>query len=155
MSQKLRLTKTNGVITVYLALILLLILSLVFTVIEGARVSTAKVYAERALSTAMDSVWAEYYDPLWKEYHIFGYSAGEGSSNDKAERMEDKLTEYMSYTLSPNTGLNGGNRSGGMELYDISVSSLSVTEQIGLMDYNGELLLKEAVEYMKYNELAD
>ena len=64
--------KEEGTITVFLSLILLLILSLLFTMIEGARVNTAKVFAERALTAAMDSTLAEYYGPLWEEYHIFG-----------------------------------------------------------------------------------
>jgi hypothetical protein len=154
MRRRISSTTASGVITVYLALILLLILSLVFTVIEGARISTAKVYAERALSTAMDSVWAEYYEPLWKEYHLFGYAAGEGSAKDKAEKLKEKLMKYMSYTFQPGTGLEP-EISRDIELYDIQVSSLSVTDQTGIMDYNGELMRKEAVGYMKYHELAD
>ncbi|MDF2905080.1 MAG: hypothetical protein K0R34_401 [Herbinix sp.] len=155
MQLKMKRVTVSGVITVYLALILLLILSLVFTVIEGARVSTAKVYTERALSTAMDSVWAEYYEPLWKEYHIFGYSAGEGSVADKAARMEERLTGYLTYTLQPNSGEYGGYKGEGTDLYDINLSSLSVMDQTRLMDCNGELIIKEAVDYMKYHELAD
>jgi predicted nucleic acid-binding Zn-ribbon protein len=145
----------NGTITVYLALILMLILSLVLTVIEGARVSTAKVYAHRALTTAMDSVWAEYYRPLWEEYHIFGYDCGEGSNSDKTERIEEKLGEYMSYTFDPNQNMSSVEQRKGLELYGISIASLSVRELTGLMDFRGELFLHEAVEYMKYNELAD
>lgn len=145
----------SGVITVYLALILLLILSLVFTIIEGARVNTARVYAERALSTAMDSVWAEYYEPLWKEYHIFGYAAGEGSRSEKAVRMEEKLSKYMTYSLQPNADLEAYHPSESIDLYDINITSQAVTDQTGLIAYEGELMRKEAVEYMKYHELAD
>ncbi len=145
----------SGVITVYLALILLLILSLICAIIEGARISTAKVYAKRALSTAMDSVWAEYYGPLWEEYHIFGYDAGTGSMSERAAGIEEKLTEYMSYTFDPGFGMESVNDSAEMELYDIKTASVSVTEQTRLMDYNGKLLINEAVEYMKYHELGD
>ncbi len=145
----------NGVITVYLSLILLLILSLVFTIIEGARVNTARVYAERALSTAMDSVWAEYYKPLWKEYHLFGYAAGEGSGSEKAEEMEEKLSRYMTYTLQPDYELGDDHLHENIDLYDINITSQAVTDQTGLIDYQGELMRKEAVEYMKYHELAD
>ncbi len=155
MIRRLSSAEGNCVITVYLALILVLILSLILTVIEGARVSTAKVYAKRALSTAMDSVWAEYYKPLWKEYHLFGYYAGEGTHDAKGGRLEEKLTEYMSYTLSPNTDLNLENMDGILELYDINLSSITISDQTGLLDYKGELLMKEAVEYMKYHEVAD
>lgn len=145
----------SGVITVYLTLILMLVLSLVLTVVEGARVSTAKVFAERALSTAMDSVWAEYYKPLWKEYHIFGYAAGEGNESEKSEGLKEKLARYMSYSLQPDLGLAPGISPESTELYDIRISSLEVTEQTGLIAYQGELMRKEAVEYMKYHELAD
>ncbi len=153
--QKDSMTVASGVITVYLSLILLVILSLVFTIIEGARVNTGKVYAERALSSAMDSVWAEYYEPLWKEYHIFGYGAGEGSDREKAGKIEKKLAQYMTYTLQPDIGMDGGSLSKTIDLYDINLTSLAVTDQTGLIEYQGELMRKEAVEYMKYHELAD
>ncbi len=155
MRQEVRKASGSGVITVYLALILLLILSLIFTIIEGARVNTARVYAERALSTAMDSVWAEYYKPLWKEYHLFGYAAGEGSDSEKAEELEEKLSRYMTYTLQPDYGLDAGHPHESIDLYDISITSQAVTDQTGLIDYQGELMRKEAVDYMKYHELAD
>ncbi len=155
MRNSIRRAFVGGVITVYLALILLLILSLVVTIIEGARISTAKVYATRALSTAMDSVWAEYYEPLWKEYHLFGYSAGTGSEKDKAEKIGDKITEYISYTLSPNAETDSRNNRRSVDLYDIRISSLTVTDQTRLLDYKGELFRKEAVEYMKYHEVAE
>ncbi len=155
MRRKQRHLILNGSITVYLTLILMLILSLVLTIIEGARISTAKVYAHRALTTAMDSVWAEYYRPLWEEYHIFGYDCGEGNADNKAGRLEEKLAQYMSYTFEPNMNLASEGKRRGLELYDIKIESLAVRELTGLMDYHGELFLHEAVEYMKYNELAD
>ncbi|MDF2908673.1 MAG: hypothetical protein K0R34_3994, partial [Herbinix sp.] len=155
MRQKVTKASESGVITVYLALILLLIISLVFTIIEGARVNTARVFAERALTTAMDSVWAEYYKPLWEEYHIFGYAAGTGSNSEKAEGMEEKLAEFMTYTFQPNTDLDADYPAESIDLYDIRITSQAVTDQTGLIAYQGELIRKEAVEYMKYHELAD
>ncbi len=64
--------KPEGSITVFLSLILLLILSLIMGIVEGARVNTARIFAARALTTAMDSVLAEFYDPLMEEYHLLG-----------------------------------------------------------------------------------
>lgn len=147
--------KEDATITVYLSLILMLLLSLIFTMIEGARVSTARVFAERALSTATDSVLAEYYGPLWKEYHLFGYDAGEGSFEEKAGRLEEVLSEYMSYTLSPGKDLAEDRIEGALNLMGLSLDSVEVEEQIRLMDYEGELFRNEAVEYMKYHTAAD
>jgi hypothetical protein len=145
--------KEDGAITVFLSLVLLLILSLVMTVLESARVHTARLFAERALTTAMDSVLAEFYDPLFKEYHLLALEAGYGQGGIRREEIEKKLKEYMSYTFTPNRDLT--HHKEGLELYNISVASLRVTETAGLMDYGGDLFLNEAVEYMKYRELGD
>lgn len=147
--------RISGTITIYLTLILLVILSLIFTIIEGARVSTAKGIAERALSTSMDSVLAEYYGPLWEEYHIFGYNAGEGSSDDRSVGIEEKLTEYMSCTLKPGMNMEGYNKLNAIELYDTALVDIAADNQTKLMDYDGELFINEAVEYMKYDEMVD
>ncbi len=102
----------------------------------------------------MDSICAEYYRPLWEEYHIFGYHCGAADGSGKEEGIAEKLKEYMSYTLDPNLGLKKEGEKG-LELYGISIDSLSVGTLTGLMDYQGGLFLKEAVEYMKYKEVAD
>lgn len=145
--------RAEGSITVYLSLILLLILSLLFTIIEGARVSIAKVYAERALTTSMDAVFAEYYGPLWEEYHIFGLNSSGASDSEQKALMEAALMDYMSYTFEPEKDLCTENASGTWELYHISTDSLSVGNQVMLMDYQGQLLINQAVEYMKYKEM--
>ncbi|MDD3174110.1 MAG: DUF5702 domain-containing protein, partial [Herbinix sp.] len=134
-------------------MILLLILSLLFTIVEGARVSTAKVYAERALSTAMDSVLAEYYGPLWEEYHIFGFYTGEGSEGESKGKMAAKLADYMSYTFEPNKDLNIFDNSENYELFDIALNCVTIENETMLMDYQGQLLINEAVEFMKYTEI--
>lgn len=121
-----------------------------FTVIEGARVATAKIYAERALTTAMDSVLAEYYGPLWEEYHILGYYPGDVSVTDRREKLEALLEEYMSYTFYPDTGLEKSSAQKGTEFYNISAGEINIGKEAALTDYEGELFAHEASEYMKY-----
>ncbi len=135
-------------ITVFFSLILLLILSFLFTIIEGARISTAKVFAERSLTTAMDSVLADFYGPLWEEYHIFGLDTDPAAVNGN---IGAKLNDYMSYTFSPDKGLSPP----GAQLYNISSTMVSVTGQTRLTDCQGELFINQAVEYMKYKETAN
>ena len=144
--------KMEGTITVFLSLILLLIVALLFTLIEGARVNTAKVYAERSLTTAMDSVLAQYYGPLWEEYHIFGYY--NGNPNDAAPKaeIEDQLLEYMKYTFEPNTGMA---KEEYVDFFSVSTDQIDLEGKTGLMDYEGELFINEAVEYMKYKEIGN
>lgn len=146
---------TEGSITVFLSLILILILSLLLTMIEGARINTAKIYTERALSTGMDSVLAEYYAPLWKEYHLFGLDTGYGNKEANEDEMLSKLEDYMSYTFQPNKEMDVSSGKNGMELYGISVKKLTLDNSTRLMDYQGKLFVNEAVEYMKYEDLSD
>jgi len=147
--------KTDGTITVFLSLILILILSLLCTIIEGARVNIAKVSAERAMTTAMDSVMAEYYGPLWNEYHIFGFNMEGDSDIAKKDQLAAELEEYMSYTFTPNKNLEGKLAGNFTELYDITTDKVEIEKEAYLTDYKGQLFINEAVEYMKYKELGD
>lgn len=145
----------GGSITVFLSLILILILSLLLTIIEGARINTAKTYAERALSTGMDSVLAEYYAPLWNEYHLFGLDTGYGTKTADNEQTLLKLKDYMSYTFHPSGDKDSFSSKEGIELYGITPQNLSLTNSTMLMDYEGKLFVNEAVDYMKYEDLSD
>lgn len=148
-------TLAKGSITVFLSLILMLIFSLLLTIIEGARITTARIYTERALSTAMDSVLADYYGPLWEEYHIFGYYPGEGTEKEQNDQISALISNYMSYTLEPDKDLGISDQAESYELFNTELNSVTVSGDTKLMDYQGELLMNEAVEYMKYYEIGN
>ncbi len=142
----------RGTITVFFCLILVVILALIFTVIEGARVKTAQTMSARALTTAMDSVLAEYYGPLWEEYHLFGLDLGYGGNQVRPEEMMKRLDGYMVDTLSPNRNVVGLPEV--IDLYQIS-SDVLLGDHAMLMDYQGRLFVNEAVEYMKYKVIGN
>lgn len=146
-------SEREGSITIFLSLILLLILSLIMTIIEGARLSTARIFAERALLTAMDSVLAEFYDPLMEEYHLLGLNTGYGNNESEDNNILTKLDEYMSYTFEPNQGIR--NHNDNLELYNISIDNIHMKERTNITDYQGEIFINEVVSYMKYKELGD
>lgn len=148
--EKLFTKKQNASITVFLSLVLLMVLSLIMTVIEGARQTTARVFAERALTTSMDSVLAAFYGPLMKEYHLLGLYISPDESYEDSE-IAGKMEDYISYTITPRKDLNGNNKP--LELYGISLKSVEVKNKTRLTDYQGELFIHEATEYMKYKEL--
>lgn len=140
--------KTDGTITVFLSLILILILSLLVTIVEGARVNTTKIFTERALSTAMDSVLARYYGPLWEEYHIFGYY-----HQNSQTQIPLEIQKYMQYTLQPSFELDEKKIGDSYQFYKADINRINITNTTKLTDYQGELFVNEAVEYMKYKEL--
>ena len=140
-------------ITVFLSLILLLILSLIMTVIEGARRTTALVFAERALYTSMDSVLAGFYGPLMEEYHLLGLNSTQEEDYDDYGDISQKMHEYMSYTFIPSQGIYGA--SNRLNLYSNSLESVKVVKGTSLVDHQGEIFIHEVTEYMKYNTLQD
>ena len=93
-----------GSITVFLSLTLLLILSLLMTIIEGARHHTARVIAERSLTLAMDSVLANFM-AFMDEYHLLGLDSSYGEPICSDYEITRRIEEYMSYTLTPKLGL--------------------------------------------------
>ncbi len=143
----------SGSITVFLSITLLLILALVMTVIEGARQATARVFAERALTTSMDSVLAAFYGPLMEEYHLLGLDGAYGEASFNGEELEERMQNYMSYTLKPAQGIPEA--SSRMELYGLSLDSVEVQSSTSLTDYQGKIFIHEVVEYMKYRTLGD
>lgn len=147
------INEQKGEITVFLSLILLLILSLIGTVIEGARVSVAKAYASRALTISMDSVLGEYFYPLYEDYHLFfldgGYSLREMDISQITEIMED----YMDFSLNPSKEYEVLGQSismPSMNLYDITIDKIEVEDTVGATDFENNMFIHEAVGYMKY-----
>ncbi len=148
----------EGSITVFLSLIFLLILAVIMTTIETARVNVAKVYTERALTTAMDSVLAEYYLPLFEEYHIFALESGYGTESIQTDAIVTKMEDYMEYTFEPNKDLyliDNYIPINNVNLLGIHTTNLEIEQTNSIMDYNGELFADQAVSYMKYKELGN
>lgn len=143
----------EGSITVFLSLILLLVLSLVLTVIEGARQSTARIFAERSLITSMDSVLAGFYGPLMKEYHILGLYASDGEASETDSIIAQNMLDYISYTLSPGQGLYGAYYR--LNMHNTSLETLEILDKVMLVDYRGKIFTHEVTEYMKYKTLGN
>ncbi|TAH73878.1 MAG: hypothetical protein EWM47_02090 [Anaerolineaceae bacterium] len=140
-------------ITVFLSLVLLLILSLVMTVIEGARQTTAMIFAERALTTSMDSILAGFYGPLMEEYHLLGLDSSYDDVYCDYDEISERMQDYISYTLNPANGINGAiNR---INLYSNSLESVELLNSTSLVDHQGQVFIHEVTEYMKYRSVGD
>lgn len=71
----------GGSITLFLALILTLVFSLCFSLLEAARVQALSEIAARSLLLEMESAFGEYQPDLWKEYDVLFLDGG----NDPGE----------------------------------------------------------------------
>ncbi len=66
--------------TVFLSLILLLVFSLIMTSLEASKSAAARAYAEMMLVCAAESEAADFYRPLFDEYHLFAIDTGFGEA---------------------------------------------------------------------------
>lgn len=128
------------------------------TTVEAARVNVAKVFTERALAAAIDSVLAEYYLPLFKEYHIFALDSGFGSETMQTDAISSRLDDYMEYTFRPSKDLYLFKDYIAVEnvnLLGLETTNTGVGSITSIMDYDGEIFVSQAADYMKYREVGN
>nr|WP_295681067.1 DUF5702 domain-containing protein [uncultured Lachnoclostridium sp.] len=154
----MRKQTVSGVITIYLTLTLSIMITLIVTTIEMARVTAAKSYSKRVLQTAMESTLCDYYLPLFERYHVFGLDIGYGSSTADSSILVDEIRRGMDISFLP---LNNDPQSN-LLLHNKSylicnpkIDTLMVDNLHYLTDWDGEFFRKQATSYMKYQATAE
>lgn len=135
----------KGYITVFLSLSLTLILSLVFTVIEGARISAIRMKFECVSDIGMNSVLAEYHRELLSQYDLLFVDTSYGNNTPTIANTEGHLKNYMQKNLQCE-------RAGGIwqtrDFLDMWVNSVEITEYSIASDEDGAVLKRQITDYM-------
>lgn len=76
------LKEEKGAITVFSAMIFLVLLIFFFALMEGIYINTAKSRIKRSLESSMTSILADYNVPLWEKYEILAIDKNYGQSSD-------------------------------------------------------------------------
>jgi len=134
------LAKDEGVITCFLSLILLVILSLVSVTLESARLAGARFLTESYTRMAENSVMAGYSGALFDRYHIFAYNSRAGTDEGIRHALETKTAYYI------NRNLQTENRM----MWTPVLQTVRTENYTLLTDNEGESFRTGAVEYMKY-----
>lgn len=139
----------KGSITIFLAMVFLLILAVVLVTLESARVTAVKSSMSMALSQSMDSVLADYYLPLFEEYQIFG-RLNDGATDSLIQKsLEAELMESLQYVSNPLYGLEEveGNLHAALPA---KVYQAKVTDITYLDNYQSDTFYLQAVEAVKF-----
>ena len=151
-----RTGRSRGSITVFLTLTLLLILALLATCLEHARVNVASAQAERALAGSLDATMTEYYKPLFEDYHILLMDKGIESDSLEYQKLSKQMKDYMEASLSTEGSKEMfGFIQKGKDLYVPQISSVEVTDVIRATDGKGKVLEDQILQYCKYAVPAD
>lgn len=137
----------RGYLTVYLSLTLTIIMSFIFSMVEGARISAMRLQIETAADMGIDSIFSEYHRELLSQYDLFFIDTSYGEDYGSVYKTADHLREYMSCHLKPSTGeifqfLY-------KDFHDLKVNDIEVEEAAFATDDKGRVLKRQAVEYMK------
>lgn len=135
----------RGYITVFLSLSLTLILSLVFTVIEGARISAIRMKFECVTDIGMNSVLAEYHRELLKQYDLLFVDTSYGGSHPEIANTEAHLRKYAQKNCRPE---GGKGLFGSRDFLALNMGTVEIPEYSVASDDNGAVLKRQVTDYM-------
>lgn len=142
-----QLRKVRGSVSLFTAMVFLLVASVITMTIRGARMQGAKVMVRTASSMALDSVFAEYNYQLFSKFGVLLFDGKQGGKEVSKDALAAKIGDYMQYNLDTDKGLYF---SGNTDLYGIHTSGVSVERLIMATDYSGLLWEDMVVDYEKY-----
>ncbi|MCR5597528.1 MAG: DUF5702 domain-containing protein [Lachnospiraceae bacterium] len=135
----------SGVLSVYLALMIAVMIPIILTMIEGARISAMRTKIGCAADLAMDSALAEYNRELLKQYDLLfidtAYDSGMGSLDNTREHMLD----YLSYNIDPG---RDNFLMGGADFLRLECDGLEFTGVSRATDDDGAVFRYMALSYM-------
>ena len=112
----------RGVITVYLSLVFMLLVSLILVLLESARVYMIGTMSERYADMAAEMVFAGYVRPLAEQYDLLAIDTGKDQQN------LENFQKYLELNLE-----NGGDSQRAMNMYG-QVEMKEVKEVLSMKD---------------------
>lgn len=139
-------SSVDGYITVFLAMITGVLLTLFLVLLEGARIHTIRFQTECVTDMAMDSCLAEYHREMFEQYDLFWIDTSYGTGNPSLHRTEDHLLKYMNMNFQPADfwGIEAGRDLTGLQADTAAILQASVASDDG-----GDVLKYQAVQYEK------
>lgn len=129
--------KAKAYLTIYLALSLTALLSVVMALLAGIKKNTARMEEELALNTAGWSALAQYHQELFGQYDLFFIDASYGGSYPGIEAIGERIKSYANQNLE-NTNL-----------LDSRLELIGIQEAEIATDDGGQVLKRQIVEYEK------
>lgn len=135
----------RGQITIFLALLLSIICSLLLTIIESTQVSAMRMQIESGMDLSMHSVLAEYNRTLLSRYDLFFIDMSYRETAADTGNTERHLQEYLKANLTVDKTQR--NRTGDWLRFNIKDVRIQDTRLAS--DHDGRVFGRQAVHYMK------
>ncbi len=132
--------KVKGSISVFLALILTMFLSVVFSFLELARTGCLEAQAEMLTMQAADGLLSAYQQPLLKNYGMLFWQAGSGTDLSVTDASADQIT-----LVNANAAAGDGSKIPNYALLDLSLDTVDIEGYALATDAEGAPFRKQAV----------
>lgn len=143
--------RAAGSITVFMSLLLMVIASLLFTLLEVSRYQMLGMMAAVNSQSVTESMFAEYIIPAYQNYHLLVMDGGYGTGQLQLSEIQARMQELGQENLNPAvTGI--GRYSNFLQM---NVTDSSAVRYELATDYNASALLKQMSELMKGETAAD
>ncbi len=147
-------TKVSASLTIYMALMLPILLSLVLALFTGARIRAEKMKVEIVTDIAGNAVLGEYNRPLRQQYGLLMVD----TAYDKGSPALSNMTERLDYYLSANTDGNTISQIGEFLLNtsnfsELSLADVSVPEYTFAGDNGSAVVQRQIFSYLEAEPL--
>ena len=139
------LSRAKGYLTVFLSLSIMIILSLILVLFQGARTGAVKMKTEAVMDIAMNSVLAEYSRALYEQYGLLMVDTSYGSDNPSVVNTEEHLRYYAEKNFDRAAG---GTITGASTIFSTYVKDVHITGSSFAMDGDGAVLKRQILAYM-------
>lgn len=138
-------SQTKGYITVFLSLSIMIILSLVLALYQGARIGAVRMKTECVSDIALNSVLAEYNRALYEQYGLLMVDTSYGTSSPSITNMEEHLRIYAekNFERTKAGGILNAQTMTAMYCKEVRISGYSVAT-----DNDGAVLNRQILAYM-------
>ena len=143
--------KTSGSITIFLSLMLMLIASLLFTLLEVARYHALNMATALTSQSVVESMFAEFNVPAYKNYHLLMLDAGGGTGELGFSKLNAKLQQLAQENLNPVASGFGTY----CNYLQLNVTDSRIIRYELITDQEAAALSKQIIEVMKKEVVTD
>lgn len=145
----------KGSITIFATLTLVIVLSLIATCIENARVSVASASVERYLAGSIDATMTEYYRPLFEDYKLFYLDKGVDDASLEKSLLEEQINSYLSAACETYIQTNDLKMFQGIDILQPDIGNVKVENILRATDKKGQIFMDQVLQLEKYEAAPD
>ena len=146
------MNKLRGSVSLFSAMIFLMIVSVITATIESARIQGAKVMINTALTMGLDSLFAQYDSQLFSQFGVLLLNGNQDGKGIDEDMLAGKINEYVEYNLDMDKDLYFADNT---DLFGIELTGISLDRVIKPTSSGGLLWQDMVVDYEKYAKVVD